>query len=232
MINRRIDLAPSILSADFYNLGDQINDAIDAGCCIIHIDVMDGCFVPNLSIGPQIVKAISENVDGKEVILDVHLMVENPDNVIPLFAKAGAHNITVHVEATKHLHRSIQLIKSFGCTAGVTLNPGTPLSAIEPVIHDIEYLVIMSVNPGFGGQKFIDSSLKKIRNAREILVKNGLSHIRIEVDGGVKISNAIEIINAGADILIAGSAIFNTTDSVKTHINTFLRKIDEFIQHN
>ena len=227
MNKRQVDLAPSILSADFYRLGDQIGDALEAGCRIIHIDVMDGCFVPNLSIGPQIVKAIAKNTQKMDVTLDVHLMVEDPGKVIPLFAKAGADNITVHVEATKHLHRTIQQIKSFGCSAGVTLNPGTPLSAVEPVIADVDYLLIMSVNPGFGGQEFIPSCLEKINEARLMLDQKGLNEIRIEVDGGVKVSNAGEILRAGADILIAGSAIFNDSSSVESNVNQFLSEINK-----
>ena len=207
-----IKIAPSILSADFARLGEEIK-AIDAGGAdYVHVDVMDGHFVPNITIGPLIVAAIRPVT---ELPLDVHLMIKNPDQYIADFAKAGADIIVVHAEATSHLHRTIQLIKSFGKKAGVSLNPATPLSALEMILPDIDLALLMTVNPGFGGQSFINSCLPKITALRQMIDALGLP-IELEVDGGVKTDNIEQIAAAGADVFVAGSAVFGTADYAAT----------------
>ncbi|MEK6604003.1 MAG: ribulose-phosphate 3-epimerase [Nitrospirota bacterium] len=200
----RVRIAPSILSSDFAHLADEIAAVEQAGADMVHVDVMDGHFVPNLTIGPPIVEAIRTVT---KLPLDVHLMMTNPDDFIGEFAEAGADYLTVHVETCPHLHRTIQAIKEKGLKAGVTLNPATPLSSIEAILPDVDLLLIMSVNPGFGGQRFIPGVLDKIRRARVMIRHTGRT-ILLEVDGGVKADNAGAIVNAGADILVAGSAIF------------------------
>ncbi len=202
-------IAPSILSADFARLGEQIALVDKAGADVIHVDVMDGHFVPNITIGPLIVSAIRPVTD---LPLDVHLMIENPDRYIEAFAGAGADYITVHVEACPHLHRSLQAIRELGVKAGVALNPHTPASAIAEVLDVLDLILIMSVNPGFGGQKFIPRALHKLKATRELLTATGMGHIEVEVDGGVKSGNIREIAEAGAEILVAGSAIFKAPD--------------------
>lgn len=199
-----VRIAPSILSADFAHLADEIAAVEKAGADMVHVDVMDGHFVPNLTIGPPIVEAIRKVT---KLPLDVHLMMTNPDDFIGEFAEAGADYLTVHVEACPHLHRTVQSIKEKGVKAGVTLNPATPLTSVEAILPDADLLLIMSVNPGFGGQRFIPGVLDKIRRARAMIRQSGRP-ILLEVDGGVKADNAGEIVNAGADILVAGSAIF------------------------
>jgi ribulose-phosphate 3-epimerase len=199
-----VRIAPSILSADFAHLADEIAAVEKAGADMVHVDVMDGHFVPNLTIGPPIVEAIRKVT---KLPLDVHLMMTNPDAFIGEFAEAGADYLTVHVEACPHLHRTVQSIKEKGVKAGVTLNPATPLASVEAILPDADLLLIMSVNPGFGGQQFIPGVLDKIRRARAMIRQTGRP-ILLEVDGGVKADNAGEIVNAGADILVAGSAIF------------------------
>ncbi len=201
-------LAPSILSADFANLGAEINAVIAAGAEVVHIDVMDGHFVPNITIGPLVVDAVKKITDAP---LDVHLMIENADRYIPDFAKAGADWITVHVEACPHLHRTIQLIKEFGCKAGVVLNPATPLSSLDYILEDLDLVMLMSVNPGFGGQSFIPSTLSKARALKAKIDATGLE-IGIEIDGGVSPATIAEIAAAGVNIFVAGSAIFNADD--------------------
>jgi len=207
-----IKIAPSILSADFATLGDEIR-AIDAGGAdYVHVDVMDGHFVPNITIGPLIVDAIRPVT---KLPLDVHLMIENPDLYIPEFAKAGADIIVVHAEAATHLHRSVQLIKSLGKKAGVSLNPATPLSALEMVLPDIDLALLMTVNPGFGGQSFIETCLPKISALRQMI--DALDKpIELEVDGGVKVDNIERVAAAGADVFVAGSAVFGTEDYAAT----------------
>ncbi len=200
----RILIAPSILSADFARLGEEVAAVAKAGADYIHIDVMDGHFVPNLTIGPMVVKAIRPATD---LPFDVHLMISPVDPYIDAFAEAGANILTVHPEAGAHLHRTIQRIKAAGVKAGVSLNPASPISLIEPVIDDIDLILIMSVNPGFGGQKFIASQLKKIEAARALIDRSGRD-IRLEVDGGVDPRTAPKAIAAGADMLVAGSAVF------------------------
>lgn len=203
-----IKIAPSILSADFAKLGEEIKDVEKGGADYIHVDVMDGHFVPNITIGPLIVEAIRPITS---LPLDVHLMIEKPDRYIPEFAKAGADIITVHVEACPHLHRTIQLIKSFGIKAGVVLNPHTPVSTIQHVLEDIDMVLLMTVNPGFGGQSFIHSVLPKIQEVSHMVRERGLT-VDIEVDGGVNAETARLCVEAGANVLVAGSAIYNEKD--------------------
>ena len=203
-------IAPSILSADFAYLGDALKTLESAGADWIHVDVMDGHFVPNLTIGAPVVQALRQVTT---LPLDVHLMIEKPDALIPDFAKAGADILTVHVEACTHLHRTLQLIKSLGVKAGVSLNPHTPVSLLEPVIDDLDLILIMSVNPGFGGQAFIPYSLEKIKQAKALI---GERRIHLEVDGGVGLTNIAEILTAGADTIVAGSAIFNAPNMSET----------------
>lgn len=203
-----VKIAPSILSADFSKLGEEIKDVERGGADLIHVDVMDGHFVPNITIGPLIVEAIRPVT---KLPLDVHLMIENPDQYIDEFAKAGADYITVHVEACKHLHRTIHHIKSLGVKAGVVLNPATPVETIKHVIEDVDMVLLMSVNPGFGGQSFIPAAVPKIAEVKKMIEEKGLS-VEIEVDGGINEKTAKLCVDAGATILVAGSAIYNHKD--------------------
>lgn len=205
-------VAPSILSADFARLGEEIRDVEQGGADFIHIDVMDGHFVPNLTIGPLVVEAVRPIT---ELPLDVHLMIEAPDRYIPAFAKAGADILSVHVEACPHLHRTIQLIKEQGVKAGVVLNPHTPVQQIQHVLEDLDLVLLMTVNPGFGGQSFISSVLPKIRQVKEMAEQKGLDDLLIEVDGGVNKNTARQCIEAGANLLVAGSAVYNEKDRKK-----------------
>jgi len=205
-------IAPSILAADFSRLGEEIVAAEKAGADWIHIDVMDGHFVPNITMGPIIVEAAKHST---RLPLDVHLMIEHPDTYVPDFARAGAEWISVHAEACPHLHRSLQLIRDCGAKAGVALNPSTPLNAIEWVLEYTDFVLIMSVNPGFGGQHFIENSLDKIRQLRNILEDRGLSAL-IQVDGGVNAKTIGRVSKAGADVFVAGSAVFGSGDYTKT----------------
>jgi ribulose-phosphate 3-epimerase len=205
----QIQIAPSILSADFAKLGEEIRDVENGGADLIHVDVMDGHFVPNLTIGPLIVSAIRPHT---KLPLDVHLMITEPDRYIEAFVKAGADIISVHAEACLHLHRTIQWIKQFGVKAAVALNPATPLQAIEYVLGDLDMVLLMTVNPGFGGQAFISSVLPKIQQLRTRLDQLGLAHIPIEVDGGIHPGTAAAAVKAGASILVAGSAVFGKSD--------------------
>lgn len=206
-----VKIAPSILSADFSKLGMEIKDVERGGAELIHVDVMDGHFVPNITIGPLVVESIRPIT---KLPLDVHLMIENPDRYIESFAKAGADYITVHVEACTHLHRTIQIIKSFGVKAGVVLNPATPVGWIEPIIEELDMVLLMSVNPGFGGQKFIPSVLEKIKGVKDLAKQKGVV-LEIEVDGGVNEQTAHLCVEAGATILVAGSAVFIHDDRQK-----------------
>ncbi|UFJ41990.1 ribulose-phosphate 3-epimerase [Brevibacillus humidisoli] len=204
-----VKIAPSILSADFAKLGDEIRDVERGGADWIHVDVMDGHFVPNITIGPLIVEAIRPVTT---LPLDVHLMIEEPDRYIPQFVKSGADILSVHQEACRHLHRTVHLIKDQGAKAGVVLNPATPLVTIESILEDVDMVLFMTVNPGFGGQRFIHSVLPKIRSLRQLLEERGLTHVEIEVDGGVNPDTARLCQQAGASVLVAGSAVFNQAD--------------------
>lgn len=221
-----IKIAPSILSADFARLGEQVSEAIAAGAGHIHVDVMDGHFVPNITVGPLIVQALRPLLDDTSVLLDVHLMIEKPIQFIPDFAEAGADIITVHVEAATHLHRTIQAIRELGVRPGVTLNPATPLSTLEEILPAVDLVLIMSVNPGYGGQSFIPSSTAKIHRLRQMLDEMG-SSADLEVDGGLKTHNLAEIVTAGANILVAGSAIFGGPQTISENIKAFKQVLDE-----
>lgn len=206
-----IKIAPSVLSADFSKLGEEIKKAEAAGADLIHVDVMDGHFVPNITVGPLVVEAI-KNVTTLPI--DVHLMIEEPDEFLKDFIKAGADYITVHIEASTHLHRTVHWIKESGVKAGVSLNPATPVWSLETILPDLDVVLLMSVNPGFGGQQFIPRTLPKIKTLKELIKDEGYE-IEIEVDGGVNINNAGDVARAGADILVMGNAFFNSKDYAK-----------------
>jgi ribulose-phosphate 3-epimerase len=202
-------IAPSILSADFARLGAEVDAVLEAGADWVHFDVMDNHYVPNLTIGPMVCEALRKH--GVSAPIDVHLMVEPVDRIVPDFAKAGATEISFHPEATRHVHRTIQLIRSHGCRAGLVLNPATPVDVLDWVLGDLDHVLLMSVNPGFGGQSFIPSTLDKLRQVRGMIDRSGRP-VRLQVDGGVKPDNIGEIAAAGADTFVAGSAIFGQPD--------------------
>ncbi len=207
-----IKISPSILSADFVRLGEEIKATEDAGAHMLHIDVMDGHFVPNITIGPAVVASIRK-ITG--LPLDVHLMIEEPDRFLKDFVNAGADFLTVHFEASVHLHRTVQWIKESGVKAGVSINPATPIWNLENILWDVDMILLMSVNPGFGGQEFIPNTVEKLKLLKKMMNGAGLSPL-IEVDGGIKIENAKEIVDAGADILVMGSAFFNSQNYRQT----------------
>ncbi|HLZ39749.1 MAG TPA: ribulose-phosphate 3-epimerase [Candidatus Sulfotelmatobacter sp.] len=206
-----IELAPSILSADFARLGEQVRAAGEGGASVIHVDIMDGHFVPNLTIGPPVVKSLRKVT---QLPLDCHLMIENADDFIPAFAGAGVDWISVHQEACRHLNRTVHLIKSHDCQAGVVINPATPVETLSEVFDIVDYILVMSVNPGFGAQQFIPSTLHKMRRLAEIRAQRGC-HFRIEVDGGVALDTVGDVVRAGAEILVAGNAVFGSGDPKK-----------------
>jgi ribulose-phosphate 3-epimerase len=212
-----IELAPSILSADFAHLADQVEQATAGGASVIHVDVMDGHFVPNLTIGPPVVKSLRR---ATQLPLDCHLMIENPDQFIADFADAGADWISVHQEACPHLNRTLHLIKSHDCRAGVVINPATPVETLSEVLEIVDYVLVMSVNPGFGGQKFIPGALHKMRKLTEIRAGRGYQ-FRIEVDGGIGLDTVADVVRAGGEILVAGNAVFGKGDA-KANAHTLL----------
>jgi ribulose-phosphate 3-epimerase len=218
-----IEIAPSILSADFARLGQQVSDALACGVKRIHVDVMDGHFVPNISMGPHVVKCLKSIVAGAGAMMETHLMIEHPERYLSDFVKAGSELITVHVETCPHLHRTLQQIRELGAKVGVTLNPATPLTEIEAVLTDVDLVLVMTVNPGFGGQDFIPTSLEKIATLRTMLDDRKLQHVPIEVDGGIHTGTIAAAAKAGAAIAVAGSAVFNHRGSVKENIDA-LRK--------
>jgi len=217
-----IELAPSILSADFARLGEHVRAAADGGGSVIHVDIMDGHFVPNLTIGPPVVKSLRKVTN---LPLDCHLMIENADDFIPVFADAGVNWISVHQEACRHLNRTLHLIKSHDCLAGVVINPATPVQALSEVLDIVDYVLVMSVNPGFGAQKFIPSTLHKMRRLADIRSERRLNY-RIEVDGGVALDTIADVVRAGAEILVAGNAVFGEGDP-KKNAETLLRAATE-----
>ena len=223
-----IELAPSILASDFAHLADQVRDATAGGGTVVHVDIMDGHFVPNLTMGPPLVKSLRK---ATELPLDCHLMIEDPDLFIPEFAAAGANWMSVHQEACVHLNRTLNLIKSHGCRAGVVINPATPVDSLSEVLDIADYILVMSVNPGFGAQKFIPAAVHKLRRLADLRAQRGLDY-RIEVDGGIDLTTVAEVVRAGAEILVAGNAIFGKGDPkvnaeklLKTAVEATLQKV-------
>jgi ribulose-phosphate 3-epimerase len=223
-----IELAPSILSADFAHLADQVRSAAEGGGTVVHVDVMDGHFVPNLTLGPPLVKSLRKATD---LPLDCHLMIDNPDQFIPEFSAAGANWISVHQEICVHLNRTLHLIRSHGCLAGVVINPATPVDTLSEVLDVADYILVMSVNPGFGGQKFIPATVHKIRRLADLRAQRGLGY-RIEVDGGIDLNTISDVVRAGAEILVAGNAVFGKGDPkvnaeklLKTAVEATLQRV-------
>ena len=207
-----IELAPSILSADFARLGEQVHAAAEGGASVIHVDIMDGVFVPNISFGFPVVKAIKKHAKKP---LDVHLMIANPDSYLKEFKEAGADNLSVHYEGCTHLHRTIHAIRDLGMKAGVAINPHTPVNGLQDIISETDLVIVMSVNPGFGGQKFIESTFQKVKYLKQ-LIKTKKSHARIEVDGGVDLKNAPVLVKEGANVLVAGNTVFGSKNPTET----------------
>ncbi|MGB9641493.1 MAG: ribulose-phosphate 3-epimerase [Anaerolineales bacterium] len=220
-------IAPSILSANFSRLGEEVRQAVSCGIDVIHVDVMDGHFVPNITIGPLVVEALRPLADEMRFSLDIHLMIEKPEGIIPDFIRAGADVITVHVETCPHLHRTLQQIHEGGARAGVTLNPATPLVAVEEILGDVDQVLIMSVNPGFGGQKYIPASTSKIARLREMLLVRNLNSVEIEVDGGISTATIGDVVRAGATLCVAGSAVFNQKGSISDNIKALQKAIQQ-----
>jgi len=221
-------LLPSILNANFWNLGELVRATLEGGADGLHMDVMDGHFVPNLTFGPMVVGAVSKKV---QTFIDSHLMIENPSQYIPEFVKNGSDAISVHWETERHLHRTVSLIKELGSLAGVVINPATPVDFLEEILPFVDYVLVMSVNPGFGGQKFIETSFRKIEKLKNLLVKLGLENsVAIEVDGGIKLHNVEDVLKAGADWIVVGSAIFSSENPQEVRENTekFKEKIEKF----
>lgn len=217
-----IEFAPSILAADFSRLGEQVRGCLEAGITRIHMDVMDGQFVPNITFGPLVVEALRPLADSFGAILETHLMIVQPERYLADFVRAGADLVLVHVETCPHLHRTIQNIHQLGVKAGVVINPATPLVTLDEILPDVEQILLMTVNPGFGGQELIPATLDKITRLRHILVERNLSHIPIEVDGGVNRDTMGAIARAGADIFVAGSAVFNSRTSIAENLKSLL----------
>lgn len=220
-------IAPSILSANFSRLGEEVRQAVSSGVDVIHVDVMDGHFVPNITIGPLVVRALRPLADEMKFCLDVHLMIEKPEVIIPDFIRAGADVITVHVETCPHLHRTLQQIHEGGAKAGVTLNPATPLVTLEEILGDVDQVLIMSVNPGFGGQEYISTSTSKIARLKEMLLERNLDSVEIEVDGGISTATIGEVVRAGATLCVAGSAVFNQKASISDNIKALQKAIQQ-----
>ena len=219
-------LAPSILSADFARLGAEVKDVEAGGAALIHVDVMDGHFVPNLTVGPAVTAAVRKVT---QLPVDCHLMIENPERFVEAFVRAGADMVSVHFEATVHMHRTLQLIHDLGAKAGVVLNPATPLSSLDEILPQADYVLLMSVNPGFGGQSMIPSVLRKARDLRDWIDGDGLD-CRIEIDGGVTLENLDEVAAAGVDMIVAGSAVFGSGDPRRT-AQTMVRRLAEIAEH-
>jgi ribulose-phosphate 3-epimerase len=222
----RVKIAPSILTADFTRLGEQVQSALEAGAEAIHADVIDGHYAPNLTFGPLVVAALSPLTRATGAMLEAHLMVEKPEGLFPALADAGADLLTVHVETCPHLHGTIQQIKELGLKAGVTLNPATPLVSLEEILPEVDLVLVMSVNPGFGGQEYIPGSTARIRRLREMLNERGLFQVDLEVDGGIKAANASEVVRAGANKLVVGSEIFNERLSVAESMAAMRKAMD------
>jgi ribulose-phosphate 3-epimerase len=217
-----IELAPSILAADFARLAEQVRDAAEGGATVVHVDIMDGHFVPNLTVGPPLVRSLRK---ATNLPLDCHLMIENPDQFIPELAEAGADWISVHQEACRHLNRTLHLIKSGGCLAGVVINPATPVATLSEVLDIVDYVLVMSVNPGFGAQEFIPGAVHKIRSLADLRSQRRL-HYRLEVDGGISLDTVTEVVRAGAEILVAGNAVFGHGDP-KSNAQKLLKAASE-----